>query len=216
MNASGDRAMTPSALSLRLELRRKGAHALPGLIPFIMLFVYHEDPLPAWNLAVVAAVVAGLTLIGFRASRTSGMLRGRENWQRTCLTYALPPTLTLILFPAHAECASVVLCVLAFGDPAAALGGRLWGRRRLAWNPDKTWVGLACFMMLAAPAASVIYAFEARPAVPWTIAVLGGTGGAACGAIAESLPGRGDDNLRISLAAAVAVVVVARFVGGEA
>ena len=64
---------------LRLEARRKLTHALPGLIPFMMWFIYHEDPLPAWNLAVVAAVVAVLTLAAIvipRQVRRSSS----ENW----------------------------------------------------------------------------------------------------------------------------------------
>jgi dolichol kinase len=184
---------------------------LPGLIPFIMWWIYHEDPMPLWNLGVVAAVVAVLTL--YVVAHPQGRRRGREeNWPRTCLTYGIPPFIVLALFPGQAEYAGVVLCVLAFGDSAAALGGRLFGKRPLPWNPRKTWMGSLCFMLLAAPIAILAYWGEARPAVSWSAAVICGTAGAVLGGVAESLPSRIDDNLRVSVAAAVGVVVAANLV----
>lgn len=211
-----------------LELRRKRAHVLPGLIPFVMWFVPHEDPLPAWNLAVVALCVAGLTAIGLLNART--LRRGREeNWARTCVTYAVPPLLVLILFPHRAEFAAAVLAILAFGDASAAIAGRLWGRRRLPWNPDKTWVGLGCFIVpaallgtfafwgeamhviepgaVAAPVSSFFGRGEVGRSAILLQAAICATAGALPAALAESIRSRVDDNLRISVAAAVGVVV---------
>jgi len=191
---------------LRFEIRRKVVHMLPGLIPFIMWFIYHEDPLPAWNLAVAVAVVSVLTLIGI--SYPHARRRDRhENWSRTCRTYAVGPLLILILFPGNAEYAATVLTVLAFGDSAAALGGRLLGRKRLFWNHDKTYMGLFCFIICAAPLGSLAYWGEANPQVPLVVVVFCGTFAAILAGIAESLRSRIDDNLRVSGAAAVGVIV---------
>jgi len=207
--AESDASTCDQPLVSRLEWRRKLAHMLPGLIPFVMWHVYHEDPLPAWNLAVAAAVVAGLTLIAIRNPR--GIRRdGTENWLQTCLAYAIPPLLVLILFPANAEYAAVVLCVLAFGDTAAALGGTLFGKRALPWNADKTWVGLLCFVLCAVPLATVAYWGEAQPAVPLSVAAICGATAAGLAAVAESLRSRIDDNVRVSVAAAVGVVLGSR------
>jgi phytol kinase len=186
--------------------RRKLVHLLPGCIPFIMWFVYHEDPLPLWNLGVVAGVVALLTVIGVCYPRN--VRRGHsEIWVRTCLTYAVPPTVVLLAFPANAEYAAVVLAVLAFGDPAAAAAGRAWGRRKLPWNSEKTVVGLVSFVLVASVMGSVAYWGEARnPRVPFATAVVCGTTAALLGGLVESLASRVDDNLRISIAATVGVV----------
>lgn len=191
---------------LRLEARRKLTHALPGLIPFALWFIYHEDPLPAWNLAVVAAVVAVLTLAAIvipRRVRRSAS----ENWRRACITYAIPPVVALCLFPARVEFTSAMLCILAFGDSAAALGGRRWGRRRLPWNPRKTWIGMGCFLAAALPIGSIAYWGEARPSVALSTAFACGFCAAVPAAIAETLPLRIDDNLRISIAAFVGIVL---------
>ncbi len=190
---------------LRREVQRKAVHALPGLIPFIMLGVYHEDPLPAWNLAVVLGVVALLTAVGYRYR--DAIARSGESWTATCLGYPLAPTLTLCLFPARAELAAVVLVVLAFGDAAAGLGGLLLGGPRLPWNRAKSWVGLSCFAAAALPAAAFIYWAEAKPTVPVYAAIICGGAAAFAGAAAESLPMRGSDNVRVGLAAALGVIV---------
>ena len=54
------------AIDFALERRRKLAHVLPGTIPFVMLAVNHEDPLPLWNLGVVIAAASLLTWVWYR------------------------------------------------------------------------------------------------------------------------------------------------------
>lgn len=198
-------AVEPARQVLWTEWRRKRAHILPGLIPFVMWLIPHDDPLPWWNLLLVAIVAASLIGIGI----SSGQGRTRtpdESWRRTCLNYAVPPLAVLILFPAAPEFAAVALVTLAFGDAAAALGGRLWGKRSLPWNPRKTWVGLLSFVTVAAPIAALAYWGEAQnPSVPLTVAIACGFIAVMVGAIAESWPSRIDDNLRITLFSTVAV-----------
>ncbi len=194
---------------LALEWRRKRVHLLPALIPLIMLFIYHEDPLPWWNLLVAIGVVTTLTLLTVRLSRHRLI---DPRWTRACAGYAAGPLAVLVLFPSRAEFASATLYVLAFGDAAAALGGRAWGRKPLPWNAGKTWVGLACFVLAAAPTAAVIYRLEARPQVAWSLAWTCAVAGAVCAAVAESLPSRVNDNLRVGIAAAVGIVVASYWV----
>ncbi|RJP31927.1 MAG: hypothetical protein C4547_14785 [Phycisphaerales bacterium] len=193
-----------------LEWRRKRVHLLPALIPLVMLFIDHEDPLPWWNLAVAIGVVTTLTLMTVRLSRYRAVDR---RWTRACAGYAAAPLAVLVLFPARAEYASATLYVLAFGDAAAALCGRAWGRRALPWNPGKTWVGTVCFVAAAAPLAALIYHLEARPQVPWSEAGACAVVGAVCAACAESLPSQVNDNLRVGAAAAVGVVAASLWWG---
>ncbi len=209
---TGRAAGPPEAVSITQpfiysDVRRKILHLLPGGIPFVMWFVYHEDPLPLWNLGVVVAVVGLLTAFGVWYPRHLRRQRS-ESWMLTCVTYAVPPTVVLCLFPARAEFAAVVLTVLAFGDTAAATAGKIWGRRPLPWNPRKTFVGLVSFMVVASVMAGLAYWGEARnPRVPFSIAIVCGTSAAVLGGLAESFPSRLDDNLRICIAAAVGVIV---------
>lgn len=179
---------------------------LPGFIPAIVATFYHDDPLPIWNLAVVAAAVAVLLWLAIRKSGDCRRM-DRESWARTCLTYAVPPMIVLCLFPANLEYAFVVLTVLAFGDSAAAIGGRRFGKRKLPWNREKTWAGFLCFLALASPIAILVFWGEARPRVTLGSAVVCGLIPAALGAFAETLRSRIDDNLRVCIAAAIGVVI---------
>ncbi len=196
-----------------LKSGRKLAHSLPGLIPFAMLAIYHEDPLPPWNLGVVVGAAAALTCLPYRHRKA--MSRADERWALTCIVYPVAPILTLCLFPDRAEFAGVVLVVVAFGDAAAALGGRLFGKRSLPWNRRKTWVGSICFVAAAAPLAAILYLVEARPQVELFQAAICAICAALAGALAESLPLRSADNLRVGFAAAISVVATQRLFFGD-
>jgi dolichol kinase len=155
---------------------------------------------------VVASIVAVLTILAIRNPRGVRHDRG-ENWLQTCVTFAVPPVIMLCLFRGNAEYASVMICVLAFGDSTAAIAGRLLGGKRLPWNAQKTWVGLFGFIIVAGVVASLAYWGEARnPRVSIQAAIICGTSAAILGGIAETLPMRLDDNLRISIASAIGVV----------
>ncbi len=132
------------------------------------------------------------------------------------LGYALSVSVMLLAFPYHAELGLTVLAVLAFGDGSATWGGLTFGGPKLPWNPRKTWSGLVSFLVVGIPLASLIYWGETRfnpeslefQSVPFSTAVCC-AGAAVCfGAIAESLPMRLNDNIRVGIAAALGVTTM--------
>jgi phytol kinase len=203
------------------EVRRRAHHMLPGLIPLVLWVLPHPH---RWivALAVGAAVVAGaiVTFIRFHC------IQRAEEGQTDCIiavtSYAGSILATLILFAPRVEVAFLVLGVFAFGDGSATLGGMLFGRKPLPWNKKKTIVGTACFLLIGAPLAAFLYGMETRnfwasaypslasPTHPVAfgavLAIAGVTTLAA--AIAESLPSRTNDNLRVGVTAAVAASVM--------
>lgn len=197
--------------SVPLEWRRKAVHLLPGFVPFVMWFVYHEDPLPLWNVGVAAAVIAGLTLVVVTTQRSARRNRN-ENWLIRCITYAVTPVVALLLFPANAEYASTVVCVLAFGDTGAAIFGKLLGKRPLPWNPQKTWIGLMAFVLCATVMGTLAFWGESNPKVSLSAAAMCGAAAAVAAGVMETIRSRIDDNLRISIAALVCVVVVSKMI----
>jgi dolichol kinase len=200
------------------ELRRRGYHMLPGFLPLLLWVIPHPHPRMVTLIAAIVIVgVATATFVRFRCIQ-------REREQRNdCIVavagYAGSVLATLLLFPAHVEVALVIVGVLAFGDGSATLGGMLLGGRRLPWNPQKTIAGTACFLLVGAPMAALLYmaqvhsywaeferwdlslhALPSRFAVALTIAAVA----TVTAAIAESLPLRTNDNLRVGVSAAVA------------
>lgn len=188
------------------EVHRKLLHTTPGLLPFFLVQYPHPDPLDAVALAVVTVIAVVLTAL-FLACHRTVRRKDEHNFVTNTLSYSATILTTLIMFPGHAEFAGVVVCVLAFGDTSAFIGGRLFGKRPLPWNSRKTCIGTLCFLVGAAPLATLAYWAEARPAMPLGVAVICGSVAALAGAAAESLPTRISDNFRVGLASATAVIV---------
>ena len=187
------------------EVYRKILHMTPGLLPFVLRVVPHPDPLDLLGIIIVAACCLVLTVV-FLAFHRTVRRPGENNLLSTAISYPSTVITTLVLFPQHVEFTMVVVSVLAFGDGSAYFGGKLFGKQKLPWNREKSWAGSICFICCAAPIATMAYFFEARPAVSLATAALCGTAATVTGALAESIPTKITDNLRVGVAASVAVI----------
>lgn len=67
------------------------------------------------------------------------------------LSYPATVFFLVILFPLPIAVSQ--WATLSIGDGFATLAGRLFGKRPLPWNRDKTWEGVAAFFMTATPGA---------------------------------------------------------------
>jgi dolichol kinase len=200
-----------------VELRRRAHHMLPGLLPFLLWIIPHPHP---WIVAaiVAAAIVAGaiLTFVQFDC------IQRKQEVKKDCvvavLGYAACVLAALFLFAPRLEVAFLVLGVLAFGDGSATLGGMMFGRWQLPWNPGKTVAGTACFLLVGVPMATILYWGEAHRywgtgthgllPLHWhpsamVVAVVIAFVTATTAAIAESLPSRTNDNLRVGVTAMI-------------
>lgn len=190
----------------RGELLRKFLHMSPGFIPFLMKDLPHLDPLDRASLIFLCAVSVILTVIFLAVFR---LVRrpGEDNLLSTVVSYPACIVGAMLLFPAHLEFACVVVIILAFGDGCAYLCGHFLGRTPLPWNPRKTWLGTLGFISVSGPVAALSFWLEAKPEVPVLTAAACGMSAAIAGAIAESLNVRITDNLRVGVAALIAVAV---------
>lgn len=151
-----------------------------------------------WRVAALAATGAlafNLLVLprvgGARLNRRADTARG---YPIGILLYPAVVLALIVLFRHHLELAAVGWAYLAFGDGCATLAGGTWGRRRLPWNPDKSWAGFAAFVVAGGAAAAGLYAFVLGhgPSAGEAILLFGG---ALVGASVESLPSELDDNL---------------------
>jgi dolichol kinase len=218
----------PQALGARLPLRpairrgeivRKAIHMVPGAVPFALFLVPHPNPLPWYSLVVVSVLTAALTMV-YIASKKIVQRPDEQNFYSTCLSYPACILAMLLVFPQHPEFACVLVVILALGDGSACIGGKFFGGRKLPWNSDKTWSGMACFIAVAAPIATIAYFLEANVnalaawgeggpvAVPLTMAIVCGTAATLVASLAESWNTKLTDNLRVGIAASVTVIAV--------
>ncbi len=202
-SALDDAPVDPFPLN-RGEVIRKLLHMTPGFSVFGLRLIPHEDPVVMREILIISGVTIALTAV-FLALHRTVRRRGEDNFLSTVISYGVCAVATLSLFRENLEFTCVVVAILAFGDSFAYFGGKLFGKRKLPWNPSKSWAGTLSFVLFAAPLAALAYWIEARPVVPFALAALCATSAAVAGAIAESLPTRLTDNLRIGVAAMVAV-----------
>ncbi len=195
----------PLAAKSGNEVYRKLLHVLPGLLPFLLVLIPHDDPLDWIAMAVVVAIAVVLTVCYL--SLRSRVSRPEEaNFFSTALSYPATVLGTLLVFPAHAEFAMVVVIMIGLGDGFAYICGKRFGRRNLPWNPQKSWAGLLGFLVFSAPAATLAFWLEAQnPDVPLPLAALCCGLASVAAALAESWPTQLTDNLRVGVTAAIAV-----------
>lgn len=197
------------------EIRRRLCHLLPGTLPFILVGIPRPDV--ERSLWIYQCVIAAATLVLSLLVFFAYSVIAREDEQHHAInvaTYGVVPLCLLLAFPWQPQFAAVSLTILAFGDGSATLFGRLWGARRLPWNPHKTWVGFAAFILCAGPASAVAYWLHTVPAVTATAVFICGVVPTLVCAFVESLTSDCCENLRISGTAGLLVVVCSALLVG--
>ncbi len=198
----------PQSLTSRLtaqEWRRRLIHMSPGLLPGLLLAIPHPHPLAWYSQVVIAAVILGMSFFALHHAQL--FERPHETgWAMSVVSFAV---ITLALFlglPSRPEIALAVTVIIAFGDGAATLGGLLFQGPRLPWNSAKSWAGLSAFLLISVPAAALVYWGEARPGVSWGMSFACVAPGALAAAVAESLPLRLNDNVRVGVTSSLAII----------
>lgn len=211
---SGTSLLSPVRLRLgRHEFRRRLVHMLPGFLPFVLMPIPHKDPIGPLLKAIIVVLGLGLSTWTWLTHRTY-IRRGETSIHWAVLGYAGSVLALLLAIPESPELGLTVMGIIAFGDGSATLVGLLARGRKLPWNPAKSWSGAAGFVLCATPLAALIYWGEARPGVSPATALACTAPAVLVAALAESLPSRINDNIRVGLAAAMTIVPLhAMFVG---
>ena len=188
------------------EWRRRLIHMLPGVMPFVMTMIPHRDPV-GWKLrTIVVLLTFGLVVFALRRARLFARV-GEHGWATSVISYGIITSLLLVAFPGQLELGMVVTIIIALGDGSATVAGLILRGRRLPWNQAKSWVGLAAFLVCGGSVATLAYWCEARPGVSPLLALACVMPAVLAAALAESLPLRMNDNIRVGLTAAVTILI---------
>jgi uncharacterized protein (TIGR00297 family) len=182
----------------RGEVARKLVHMGVGGIAFLLRYLH-----PAWAaLLAVGAVLFNLVLLprigGRRLWRAAESERG-ASWG--IVLYPVAVLLLILVFHRRLEIAAAVWGILAFGDGMASLAGMALGRRRLPWNPRKSWVGTFTYALFGTLGAAGLLLWTAPGRYEPGFALAVCAAAALLGAAVESLPLGLDDNLSVPLLA---------------
>lgn len=202
----------PGSLSA-MELKRRLWHMLPGLLPIASYIYPHKDPLSPTFQKIAAGLIVGIAALLLWRYKTIRRT-GEQSELAAVFGYSVSILATLLLFPKYAELGMLVLCVLAFGDGMATTFGLLLCGPRLPWNREKSWAGTLAFVGFGGYLASLAYWAESQPRASWPIALTCGFAAAVVAAIAESLPSKVNDNVRVGIASAVTAVTTHAMVVG--
>lgn len=179
-----------------VETARKWLHLAPGALAFTLPFIGAGGGL---------ILCAGLVLFNYRVLPSFG---GRRLWRPAeradgeawaILFYPLALLILALAAGRRLEVLAGAWGMLAFGDAAATLVGRRWGRRGLPWNRAKSWVGSGAFLVAAWSSAVVLVRWAAPGRYELATVLWAATLAALVGALAESLPWALDDNLSVTL-----------------
>jgi uncharacterized protein (TIGR00297 family) len=184
----------------RGELLRKATHMGVGLIAFSLRFLG-----PFWG-AVLAAVALCMNL--FLLPRIGGRRLWREAEHAAgsslgIVLYPLAVLLLILIFYRRLEVAAAAWGILAFGDGMASVVGMAMGRRKLPWNPRKSWMGTIAYVLFGTVAATVLLQWTAPDHYSWAFALAACFGAALLAAALESLPQGLDDNIGVPLVSAL-------------
>ncbi|MGH9316963.1 MAG: DUF92 domain-containing protein [Thermoanaerobaculia bacterium] len=182
------------------DWKRKAVHAGMGLFALTLRWL-------DWKVAALLALAALLfnlfvmPRIGRGIYRDAGRLRDTG-----IVSYAAMVLVLITLFRGrYLPIAAVVWAMMAFGDPAASIAGRLLGGPGLPWNREKTWIGFASNWAVGGSFAVVVFWFvSARDLAPPAVAIL--MIGSGLYAFLESVRAGIDDNIVAALPTALVMV----------
>jgi uncharacterized protein (TIGR00297 family) len=184
------------------EWKRKAVHAGMGLFALTLRWL-------DWKQAALLALAALLFNLFGMPRLGRGIYRdGAKPRDLGIVAYPLVVLLLLLLFRNNIYIVAAVWAMMAFGDSAATILGRLIEGPSLPWNPAKTWVGFLSAWVFGGFAAILIFAFVARRLEPVAVAML--LAAAALYAFLESVPAGVDDNLVAALPTALALYALAQ------
>jgi dolichol kinase len=184
------------------ELKRKLFHNLSLIYVAIYAFVPR-----AWALFILSLVLVVFAAVEFLRlrrpeinawllKRFGGIHREAEVTRPSGVAWTLLGCwLTMLVFDSK-KIVLPALGFLAFGDTAAALGGKKFGTTHWPHNSNKTYVGSLCFFLVSVAWAKLF--------VRWPVAILS----AAVGAWVEASPWpRVDDNLKVPFLGGLALSI---------
>lgn len=184
------------------ELVRKLIHMGAGVGAFAVVL------LGPWRTAALTCLLTLFNLIVLPRLGGRRMWRIEEKRRDFSIGMVLYPLVLLfltLLCWQRLDIVAAAWSILAFGDGAATICGRVFGQARLPWNSGKSWAGALAFWLFGTLGSSAVLLWtsvhQGRDISP--IFLLGASASIALiAALVESLPLMADDNLTVPIVSA--------------
>jgi uncharacterized protein (TIGR00297 family) len=183
-------------MSLQSEDLRQLEHMAPLVFAFLLKYLTWGQALALAALAVLYALFVSSRL--WRAARRPD--EAERGYSPGKVAYAVSILLLVFLFPEEEYIVAAVWANLSIGDAVSNLAGRRFGRARLPWSQDKTWVGMAAAFAASSLTGFVLLVWTGIPAAGahvWPLAALFAAATSLVCSVVETLPLPIDDNISI-------------------
>ncbi len=190
--------MTSLAAIPPSEWKRKAVHAGMGLFALTLRWL-------DWKAAALLALAALLFNLFVMPRVGRGIYRDAARKRDVgIVAYAAMVLLLILIFRQQLEIAAMAWVMMAFGDAAASVSGKILGGPGLPWNTAKTWTGfLSNWFVSAMSAILVLWFWVGGPPDPQISVILVIAGGLY--AFLESVRAGIDDNIVAALPTALAI-----------
>jgi uncharacterized protein (TIGR00297 family) len=179
----------------RIWTPRRVLHLSLTIPAFLLCCInwYQTAGLALLILALEFAILPGLRI---DLVKSGGSAATAQDSRTGLALYPVSLLFLALIFYRHLAVVAAAWGITGVGDVMAAVAGERWGRRRLPFNPEKSWAGFFSFIAFGAPAGFVLLLWTS-PGMASTTALEIGAAAAVLGALVESLPMRLDDNLSV-------------------
>lgn len=213
-----------ACLRLSGELFRKMLHAACVMSVFVLLYAFDTWYMAMFVALAFAAVVYRVIAVAERHTKIMEILQARRNGEvksSLLIVFVMLATLIAVFWGLLGEQWKyvIVVSVMAwgFGDAAAALVGKAWGRRRIQhlWvEGTKTVEGT--FAMYAVSSVAILATLMTYTSLPWYLCLAAAALIAPVSAVVELVSHRGIDTITVPYATAastLALITLLSFAG---
>lgn len=182
-------------METQVESRRQLLHASMIVFALLLRWLTREQALVMALLALIFNLLiikrVGLHHFIFREKDHA------KGYSWGIFAYPAAVFLVILIYPLNIAAAS--WAYLALGDGASTYFGKKFGRKKLPWNPKKSYIGTLAFMLVSAPAAA-FFLWWVGPSYPAADLIFFALAGSLTAALVETIPWALDDNLTVPLA----------------
>ncbi len=192
-------------------LSRKIIHIGTGPIYVLCWLFFDNAVITRWLAALVPfAITAQFVMVGTGIIKDESAVKAmsrtgdRREILRGPLFYGIVFVALTLIYWKNTPIGIIALMLMCGGDGLADVTGRIWGRLKLPWNPNKSWAGslgmffggwiLALVIFAVFRSAGVFHQSVGNSLIALILIALVGT-------IIESLPLRDIDNFTVTIAA---------------
>ncbi|MFN3531969.1 MAG: DUF92 domain-containing protein [Candidatus Brocadia sp.] len=183
------------------ETKRKIEHIVPVIFAFLLRY------LNTWQALLFAfvGIMYGLFLSKIFVKGAFRKYEQERGFSFGKLVYGVMVFVLILLFNKKMYIVAGAWAIMSLGDGCSNLFGKAYGKKKLPWNPEKSWIGSMSFVFFGGLGAAILMWWvnlnPLQTSLPWYHLLITAFLTSFVTAGVESFPLKIDDNITVPLAA---------------